>query len=69
MIRAIQSGHCEELQPIYKKAEDSSRELIADFQSMIRIIESLSKDGVRILKRRPLYIIKNAYEKNISGGG
>ena len=51
MIRAIQSGHCEELQPIYKKAEDSSRELIADFQSMIRIIESLSKDGVRIFEK------------------
>lgn len=51
MIRCIQSGHNGELQQIYQKAEACSKDLIADFQSVIRIIESLSKDGIRIFER------------------
>lgn len=51
MIRCIQSGHNGELQQIYQKAETCSKDLIADFQSVIRITESLSKDGIRIFER------------------
>lgn len=53
MIRAIQSGHSSELEQIYKKAEACSKDLNADFQSMIRIIGALSKEGVRIFEREP----------------
>ncbi|MDE7322328.1 MAG: CZB domain-containing protein [Lachnospiraceae bacterium] len=51
MIGAIQTGRSDELQHIYEKAEDCSKELIADFQSMIRIIESLTKGGIRIFEQ------------------
>ena len=51
MIRAIQSGNHKELEQIYKKAETCSKDLNADFLSIIRIIESLSKDGVRVFER------------------
>lgn len=51
MIRTIQSGNHGELEQIYKKAETCSKDLNADFQSIIRIIESLSKDGVRVFER------------------
>lgn len=50
MIGAIRAGRSGELQQIYKKAEACSKDLIGDFQAMIRIIETLSKDGVRIFE-------------------
>ncbi len=51
MIRAIQSGHGDELQRIYQEAEVCSKGLIADFESMIQEITSLSKDGIRIFEQ------------------
>lgn len=51
MIRAIKAGDGADLQQIYKKAEACSKDLNADFQSIIRIIESLSKDGIRVFER------------------
>lgn len=50
MIGAIRAGQSGELQQIYKKAETCSKDLIEDFQSMIRIIEELSKNGIRIFE-------------------
>ena len=51
MIRAIQSGHGDELQRIYQEAEVCSKGLIADFESMIQEITLLSKDGIRIFEQ------------------
>lgn len=51
MIRAIKAGDGADLQQIYKKAEACSKDLNADFQSIIRIIESLSKDGIRVFEQ------------------
>lgn len=51
MISAIQAGRSGELQQIYHKAKEYSKELIADFQSIIRIIETLSKSGIRIFEQ------------------
>lgn len=50
MIAAVRSGRVGELQQIYDKAEDCSKELISDFHKLIQIIESLSKDNVRIFE-------------------
>ncbi len=50
MISAIQSGRSGDLQRIYEKAETCSQELISDFQTMIRIIEALSGENVRIFE-------------------
>lgn len=50
IISAIRSGHIEELQKIYKKAEVCSEELISDFQTLIQIIESLTKNHIRIFE-------------------
>lgn len=50
MISAVRSGRTKELQQIYKKAESCSEELISDFQTLIRMIESLTKDHIRIFE-------------------
>ncbi len=51
VIDAIQSGRSGELQHIYRKAEECSKGLIADFQSIIRMIGVLSKDGIRVFEQ------------------
>lgn len=50
MISAVRSGYTGELQQIYDKAESCSGELIADFQALIRIIEELTKEHIRIFE-------------------
>jgi len=50
MISAVRSGHSGELQKIYEKAEVCSKELIADFQKLIQIIQVLSKENIRIFE-------------------
>lgn len=50
MISAIRSGRTDELQQIYEKAEAYSKELISDFQKLIQIIDSLTKEQVRIFE-------------------
>ena len=50
MISAINSGHFGELRQIYEKAEACSGELISDFQALIRIVEDLTKEHVRIFQ-------------------
>lgn len=54
MITAIRSGRSQDLQQIYEKAETCSRDLISDFQTIIQIIETLSKDNIRIFEKMPL---------------
>ncbi len=51
MIAAIRSGRSEDLQRIYETAKTCSEDLIADFEEMIRIIEALSKDNIRIFEQ------------------
>ncbi len=50
MIAAVRSGHLGELPQIYEKAEAYSKELLADFQKLIQIIDSLTKEQVRIFE-------------------
>lgn len=50
MISAVRSGHTGELLRIYDKAESCSNELISDFQKLIRIIEDLTKENIRIFE-------------------
>lgn len=50
MISAVSDGRSNELQQIYKKAEVCSKDLIADFQSVIQVIETLSKDNIRVFE-------------------
>lgn len=50
MISAIQSNHTEELQKIYDKAEACSKDLLSDFQTLIQIIESLTREHIRIFE-------------------
>lgn len=50
MISAIRAGHTGELRQIYDKAESCSSELISDFQALIRIIEDLTKQHIRIFQ-------------------
>lgn len=51
MISCIQSGGNNDLQHIYQKAEVCSNGLNADFQSLIRMLEVLSKDGIRAFEQ------------------
>ncbi len=44
IISAVRAGHTDKLQQIYNKAEKCSKDLISDFQQLIRIIEALSKE-------------------------
>ena len=55
MITAIKSGHSENLQKIYEKARACSEDLISDFQSIIRTIEALSRENVRIFENVPVH--------------
>lgn len=50
MLDAVRSGHTGELQQIYEKAEDCSKSLLTDFEKLIQIIESLTKENVRIFE-------------------
>ena len=50
MISAVRAGRLDELSQIYQKAEDYSKELIADFHKLIQIIDSLTKERVRIFE-------------------
>lgn len=50
MISAVRSGNSEGLMKIYEKAEASSKELNADFKKLIEIIESLTKEHIRIFE-------------------
>lgn len=51
MIAAIRSGHSEDLQRIYETAKACSEDLISDFEKMIHIIQTLSKDNIRIFEQ------------------
>lgn len=55
MIAAIQSGCSQGLQQIYEKAEVCSEDLISDFEKIIQIIETLSKDNIRIFEQTSLH--------------
>lgn len=48
MLDAVQSGRDGELQQIYEKAENCSKDLLADFEKLIQLIEALSKEHIRI---------------------
>ena len=50
MLSAIQAGQTEEWKKIYKEAEVCSQELLADFQKLIRLVEELSKEEIRIFE-------------------
>lgn len=50
MIAAIRSGRLGELQQIYEKAENHSKELISDLNKLIQIIDSLTNERVRIFE-------------------
>ena len=50
MIAAIRSGRLGELQQIYEKAENYSKELISDLKKLIQIIDSLTNERVRIFE-------------------
>lgn len=50
MITAIRAGRTGDLQRIYDKAEACSEDLISDFRELIRIIESLTRDHIRIFE-------------------
>lgn len=50
MLSAIHSGNTDEMQNIYEKAEACSKELISDFQTIIQIIQSLTKDNINIFE-------------------
>ena len=50
MIAAIRSGRPGDLQQIYEKAENHSKELISDLNKLIQIIDSLTNERVRIFE-------------------
>lgn len=50
MISAIRSGRTGELRQIYEKADACSSELISDFQTLIQIINNLTKENIRIFQ-------------------
>lgn len=50
MLSAVRSGHTGELRKIYEEAEACSGGLISDFQKLIQIIESLTKENIRIFE-------------------
>lgn len=50
MISAVRAGRTGELQGIYEKAEACSKVLLSDFHALIRTIESLTKENVRIFE-------------------
>lgn len=50
MIAAVRSGRLDELQQIYEKAENYSKELISDIQKLVQIIDALTNEQVRIFE-------------------
>lgn len=50
MIAAVRSGRTEELPRIYEKAECCSKDLLSDFHSLTRTIETLSESHIRIFE-------------------
>lgn len=50
MVSAVRSGHGQELQQIYNKAEACSKELISDFKELIQAIGTLSREHIRIFE-------------------
>ena len=50
MISAVRSNQVGELQQIYERAELFSKDLLSDFHMLSQIIESLSKEHVRIFE-------------------
>lgn len=50
MISAVRNGHTEELQQIYDKAEACSSKLIEDFHSLIRVIDALTEQNIRVFE-------------------
>ncbi|MCM1063202.1 MAG: methyl-accepting chemotaxis protein [Eubacterium sp.] len=52
MVSAIRSGHTGEIRQIYDKAETCSNGLITDFQTLIQIIQDLTKENIRIFESK-----------------
>lgn len=50
MISAVRSGDTGELRRIYEKAESCSQDLIHNFEDLIRIIELLTEEHIRIFE-------------------
>ena len=50
MISAVRTGRTEELLQIYKEAESCSQELLSDFQTLARTIETLTEQQIRIFE-------------------
>ncbi len=50
MVSAVRQGHTGELQQIYKKAKECSKELTSDFKTLSQTIETLSENQVRIFE-------------------
>ena len=59
MIAAIRSGHREDLPKIYESAKTCSEDLISDFQTIIHIIETLSKDNIRIFEKTSSHAVSS----------
>ena len=53
MINVINSGDTDEykLQQIYKKANDCSNELLSDFQTIVQIIGTLTRDNISVFEQ------------------
>lgn len=50
MIDAIHAGNTGALQQIYKKAELCSKDLLSDFEKLLALIESLTREHIRIFE-------------------
>ncbi len=50
MVAAIRSGNTDNLMGIYEEAEKYSKGLISDFQALIRTIDQLSAENIRIFE-------------------
>lgn len=50
MISAVRTGRTEELLQIYREAESCSQELLSDFQTLARTIETLTEQQIRIFE-------------------
>ncbi len=50
MIAAVRAGQTDKLQQIYRQAEACSKELLADFKTLIQVIETLSRSNIRIFE-------------------
>ena len=50
MISAVRTGRTEELLQIFREAESCSQELLSDFQTLARTIETLTEQQIRIFE-------------------